>query len=305
MGAHRDNSFPIVFTFCGKKDWNVGWGEKIPVYDVMNTAHLGGHHFWSWADHQQIFTYDPWKPTFPNFSFFTRYRTNLSYPAFSNCSINDNPGNGDAADGASVGSINGHLDWNDNIVDSTARWEITLRLKDLATTSGADIAPDSATTDVTLRRLQAFHAPRHSMVAWENKRRGLVVQQGSFAYDSGLVTIPAVKVYKDSSRLVVSWYITGAVADGFTVPSRYLLEQNYPNPFNPATMISYHLPVANNVRLVVHDLLGREVVVLVNGKKDPGKYEVKFDGTGLSSGVYVYRLQAGDFVQSKKLIILK
>jgi sialate O-acetylesterase len=99
------------------------------------------------------------------------------------------------------------------------------------------------------------------------------------------------------------------------VPATFALEQNYPNPFNPATTIRYsvpsptgrdgHLPVVRNVRLDVYDLLGREVAVLVNEKKEPGNYEVQFDGSGLSSGVYFYRMKAGDFVETKRLLLIR
>ncbi len=61
-------------------------------------------------------------PIFPNFHFFIRYRTNLSYPAFSNCSLNDNPGDGTPTNGDAIGSINGHLDWDDDIIDSTEQY---------------------------------------------------------------------------------------------------------------------------------------------------------------------------------------
>jgi M6 family metalloprotease-like protein len=89
------------------------------------------------------------------------------------------------------------------------------------------------------------------------------------------------------------------------IPERNSLAQNYPNPFNPSTVIRYQLPGVSNVRLAVCDLLGREVAVLVNERKAPGSYEVRFDGAGLSSGVYFYRLQAGDFVQTRKLLLLR
>jgi hypothetical protein len=88
-------------------------------------------------------------------------------------------------------------------------------------------------------------------------------------------------------------------------PIRFVLGQNYPNPFNPSTTINYGLPVACEVRLGVYDLLGRELAVLVNGRKDAGVHEVRFDGSGLSSGVYLYRLQAGEFVQTMKLVLLQ
>jgi glucuronoarabinoxylan endo-1,4-beta-xylanase len=81
--------------------------------------------------------------------------------------------------------------------------------------------------------------------------------------------------------------------------------QNYPNPFNPTTVVSYQLPVAGNVKLSVYDLLGREVAVLANERKMPGTYEVTFDGSNLASGVYLYRLQSGSLVQTRKLLLLK
>jgi hypothetical protein len=89
------------------------------------------------------------------------------------------------------------------------------------------------------------------------------------------------------------------------LPREFLLSQNYPNPFNPSTTIRMELPRSSVVRLSVYDVLGREVSVLVNDRKNAGVHEVKFDGSNLASGVYFYRLTAGDFVQSKKLLLLK
>jgi hypothetical protein len=83
------------------------------------------------------------------------------------------------------------------------------------------------------------------------------------------------------------------------------MAQNYPNPFNPSTTIKYKLSKSSDVRLSVSDLLGREVSVLVNERRDAGVHEVKFDGSNLASGVYFYRIQAGDFVQSKRLLLLR
>ncbi len=89
------------------------------------------------------------------------------------------------------------------------------------------------------------------------------------------------------------------------VPTAYALAQNYPNPFNPTTVVSYQLPAGGDVRLVVYDLLGREVAVLVNQAQGPGSYTVNFNASGLSSGVYLYRLQAGSVVYTRKMVVLK
>ncbi len=85
----------------------------------------------------------------------------------------------------------------------------------------------------------------------------------------------------------------------------FRLEQNYPNPFNPATVISYQLSAFSKVSLKVYDILGNEVTTLVNEEKSPGKYEVQWNAAGFASGVYFYRLQAGEFISVKKLILIK
>jgi photosystem II stability/assembly factor-like uncharacterized protein len=89
------------------------------------------------------------------------------------------------------------------------------------------------------------------------------------------------------------------------LPKVFALEQNYPNPFNPTTVISYQLPVAGNVSLKVYDVLGREVMTLVNGRQDAGAYNFTLNAASLSSGVYFYRLQSGNFVQTKKMMLVK
>jgi glucuronoarabinoxylan endo-1,4-beta-xylanase len=88
-------------------------------------------------------------------------------------------------------------------------------------------------------------------------------------------------------------------------PSIFQLHQNYPNPFNPSTVIEYQIPTAENVSLKIFDMLGREVATLVNERKSPGTYEVMFDGSRLASGMYFYRLQAGNLVETKKLVLLR
>jgi hypothetical protein len=88
-------------------------------------------------------------------------------------------------------------------------------------------------------------------------------------------------------------------------PQSYALHQNYPNPFNPTTVINFDLPVSGTISLKVFDLLGREVATLVDGRMEAGFHQVTFDASRLTSGVYFYRIQAGSFSETKRLVLLK
>jgi hypothetical protein len=88
-------------------------------------------------------------------------------------------------------------------------------------------------------------------------------------------------------------------------PSRFQLMQNYPNPFNPSTRISFDIAEPSHVKLVVFDLLGREVKVLVDEEKNPGRYEVDFNASELPSGVYLYRFITASFSEVKKLTVIR
>jgi hypothetical protein len=98
---------------------------------------------------------------------------------------------------------------------------------------------------------------------------------------------------------------SGIEERGPTVPSTPVLSQNYPNPFNPTTAISYQLPTASTVTLKVYDVLGKEVATLIEGAQSAGIHTVRFDGSSLRSGVYFYRIQAGSFEETKKLVLIK
>jgi hypothetical protein len=106
--------------------------------------------------------------------------------------------------------------------------------------------------------------------------------------------------------------VTSSVDEPEGQPARLALMQNYPNPFNPTTSIGYSVGAVSSqrsadswVRLVVYDLLGREVKVLLDEPKEAGRHEVKWDASGCASGVYVYRLTAGEYVQSRTMVLLR
>lgn len=89
------------------------------------------------------------------------------------------------------------------------------------------------------------------------------------------------------------------------LPVKFTLEQNYPNPFNPSTSIQYSVPSNENVNLKVYDILGNEVAELVNQNQPAGNYQIKFDASNLTSGIYFYTIKAGSFVQTKKMMLVK
>jgi len=128
---------------------------------------------------------------------------------------------------------------------------------------------------------------------------------GNYSYKTWLAYTKDSLGFKNLYGLVTAVYLGGVKKTGNEIPEKYSLEQNYPNPFNSSSNIKFQIINAGRVKLVVFDLLGREVKTLVNEELQPGKYHVSFDASSLSSGIYFYRMEAGDFNSVKKLIMLK
>ncbi|MBI5472834.1 MAG: T9SS type A sorting domain-containing protein, partial [Ignavibacteriae bacterium] len=125
----------------------------------------------------------------------------------------------------------------------------------------------------------------------------------------GGANLAAVQANADAAKLKWIQIKTSlGVEQGETIPTTYALEQNYPNPFNPKTNIEFQIPgdrKSGSVSLKVFDVLGREVATLVEEKKEPGTYQVSFDASRLASGVYFYKLTAGSFSQTRKMILAR
>jgi hypothetical protein len=139
-----------------------------------------------------------------------------------------------------------------------------------------------------------------------------------FVSGGGTTTIPQYYYFKDKNLTYgkYSYRLKQIDNDGqfeysktievdLGAPKKFELSQNYPNPFNPTTTISYNIPEATNVKLTIYNLLGQEIKTLVNEFKESGVHTINFDASELNSGLYIYKLQAGSFVQTRKMTLVK
>jgi hypothetical protein len=131
---------------------------------------------------------------------------------------------------------------------------------------------------------------------------------GNFSAINGLNTGTGISfdtVFTSTALLLVT-ITTSDIEESFnSIPKEYALAQNYPNPFNPSTKIEYSIPQLSNVVIKAFDILGNEIETLVNEEKQVGTYEITWSAENLPSGVYFYRLQAGDFIETKKMVLLR
>lgn len=125
---------------------------------------------------------------------------------------------------------------------------------------------------------------------------------GLYYYESNSQSI-IDNSYKTIAKLL-NLSITSVNFNGSNL-SNYSLQQNYPNPFNPSTTIEYSIPKTNFVKIEIYNLLGERISILVDETEREGSYKVKFNGAFLSSGIYFYSMKAGNFIETKKLLLLK
>ena len=175
----------------------------------------------------------------------------------------------------------------------------------------------SAATDGGVAEQYAVYRSTSLPIQFDDAR-SIVAVQGSTSYIEQPLPPPGVTYYYGVTALdrlqnessvsnIMGLTSTGVVGieQEVSIAKTLLLHQNYPNPFNPTTVIAFHLPIEQKVSLRVYDLLGREIRVLADGMLSAGDHFSQFDGSGLASGVYVYRIVAGTHVESRKMQLMK
>jgi hypothetical protein len=174
----------------------------------------------------------------------------------------------------------------------------------------------SYTLGISVDSIMSTKSNNNSTSYWDQKVKMNDIYPPSYVSSSvGITNTPDERVTVWSSLIGSSnFYLIGsfwphlpsAVEDeSEEALNSYQLYQNYPNPFNPVTTIRYSIPEISNVTLKVYDVLGNEVATLLNEEKPYGSYDVEFDASGLSSGIYFYKLQAGSLVEAKKMVLMK
>lgn len=186
--------------------------------------------------------------------------------------------------------VNGNADLDGNGVAEGLQIEVEGLLEQLKALLPQDANGNVAITDSSVTLTEAQAAYDYFMI---EEDRSFGIHNPAFIYGLLASSIQA---------------LGGTVAVGLdqnTLPNEFQLSQNYPNPFNPTTKIQYQLPQGSNVKIIVYDALGEQVAVLVNEFQNAGTYTTNFDASKLSSGIYFYRMEAGNYVKVNKMLLLK
>jgi len=144
------------------------------------------------------------------------------------------------------------------------------------------------------------------------KGKPVAVEYIGSDYKTIILSFPLYFTHIEQAQSLMNYILVNRIGEAtdieeniINLPTVYILEQNYPNPFNPTTKIRFSVKEKSNVELIVYDILGRKVIPLMNEEKAPGVYEVTFYASSLSSGVYLYKIKAGSFVQTRKMLLMK
>ena len=237
-----------------------------------------------------------------------RFKTNLSWPAFSHCSANGDPGAFTATSGDSIGTLNGYLDWDPALVDSSLHWQVVLRTRGLTTLWGPLPAPESVTVDVTPRRVQRFAPASGLPVTWTATRLsdGAQVQSGTVNVDpQGVVTVPGVKTYRTGTRLALVLANSIVGVPPLAPPTGTLSLAPFRNPVRGRVALAVAWPHAGHARVALYDPSGRRARTLWQGEVSAGAWAASADLSGLAPGVYLARAEQAGAAVVRRLVLLR
>jgi pimeloyl-ACP methyl ester carboxylesterase len=295
---------PIV-GFCGLNDNIVGWEEKVAYFEAMRANRTGGAWFWDERGHYTPHETTDWFPMMASRQLY-KYRNDMSYPAFSNCSTDATYGDGDPATADPIGNLNGAVDWDENTVNEMwLHWDVTLRTRALTTIDGRLGAPESLTVDVTPRRLQRFLLATGVPYTYEVRRAtdDALVQSGLVNADQdAVITIPGVKVYAKGSKITLYPSTTTGVSpdQAARLHPHVALSRN---PVQGKASLTVEWPTQDDATIDVYDLQGRHVRNEFRGLAS-GITEHTFRSQGLAPGVYLVSARQGKVQSTRRITVL-
>lgn len=293
---------PPIMAFNGRNDVNVGWAEKPRFWAAMQAHRRGGWFYWDNRVHGVAGA--SWIPMQAP-AYLDRLRTNRSFPALSNGDADGDPGDGTAASGDSVGTLNGHVEWAVPEEDA-AGWSVTLTLRALTRTTGTVPAPESALVDVTPRRLQAFAYAPGEAVPYRVVRVAdeAVLARGSATVDSsGALTVAAVRVHREGTRVELG--DPALLAAGPAAGPR-ALSLACPTPARAGSLRALvEWPAAEESRLELLDVGGRRVATLFAGRPSPGPARYEAPRAPLAPGLYFLRARCGAEQAARRVVVLR
>ncbi|HYV92810.1 MAG TPA: T9SS type A sorting domain-containing protein [Chitinophagales bacterium] len=299
-------SMPAIYDVHGKNDITVVWNSgKTDWLDSLDNNHIGGAWYWDQRNHGGNGSDFASPETEPN---FYRFATNISYPAFSNCSVNQNPGNGTPSNGDPYGAINGYLDWHDdNIVDKACTYAVHVFMKDFYV--GGVLDPEqysTCKTDITIRRMQRFLPAAGATIQWSNydEVTNAKIQNGNFTYGGGLISIPGLIINKSGNKIKFTIKNCSQRIDDAPegnddqqgdVP---LYFSKSPDGYTAHIDVLHPDGSGENVEVLVYDLMGRMVwekkVSLASGTNT-------FEIPSPATGIFLVQVKGETFSHAEKL----
>lgn len=313
VADNKYNDIPPVFMTSGKADNVTCWEEKILFYNAVNKNRVGGAYFWDERAHKGGTKYIKDRPL----ELMLRFRTNLSFPAFSRCSHNGNPGDTDNPqapfyDGDTVGTINGILDWDDSSIEETdTSWQTKIFTAKFELNNGTFFPPqlpDYVTVDITPRRLQKFKnlAPG-TKLCMENWQNGVLIQSRTVKWNpspdgKGLMTFRKARISQEGNLIKIYVCDQQRISLPETVTAEEGMLALYPNPATDVAYAALSVAEPTWTSLTVFDLAGR-IMLTRQQWLDAGEDQMlPVPVADLAPGLYLVKLQFGNQAFGYRLV---